>query len=136
MSLLISLNCTGKQVIGNISCWRVLGALQKYQQHTSAVPSETEPFNNRHQQQSLKFKQPVFKYAASYGDKKAVRDKHGEYSYAGLLSASEKLAKVISEAVEGKKDERVVFLCPNDASHILSQWACWISGQIGKYYKC
>jgi malonyl-CoA/methylmalonyl-CoA synthetase len=34
----------------------------------------------------------------------------------------------------GKKQERVAFLCPNDASYIIAQWACWMSGQIGKVY--
>jgi hypothetical protein len=35
--------------------------------------------------------------------------------------------------LDGKKQERVAFLCPNDASYIIAQWACWMSGQIGKF---
>jgi hypothetical protein len=36
--------------------------------------------------------------------------------------------------LDGKKQERVAFLCPNDASYVIVQWACWMSGQIGEEY--
>lgn len=123
----------GKQFIKQITPQRfILRINQSTSAAASAVQSNKQNFQTP---QQTKFTKPVFKYARIHKDRKALRDKHGEYAYSGLLSSSEKFAKVISEAVKNGSDERVVFLCPNDASYVVTQWACWISGQIGKFYK-
>uniref|UniRef100_A0A1B6LN02 AMP-dependent synthetase/ligase domain-containing protein n=3 Tax=Graphocephala atropunctata TaxID=36148 RepID=A0A1B6LN02_9HEMI len=130
MLLLITLLSTGKHSTAYCSSRRGLREIQRfYHQHTQAASSLNQSADVGLKQKNLKFDQPVFKYAAHHGNKSALRDKYGDYNYAGLLSSSRKFAKTISVAVEGKSDERIVFLCPNDATYIVTQWACWISGQ-------
>ncbi|KAJ1519395.1 hypothetical protein ONE63_004687 [Megalurothrips usitatus] len=73
---------------------------------------------------------PIFRNAPIYGEKTALRDRHGDYTYMGLFLSSRQLAHQISELLKGKEQERVAFLCPNDASYVITQWACWMSGQI------
>jgi len=129
MLFLLTLLSSGKQALGTVSFRKGVKEFNKSYQHTSAAPSINKTFLSSGVNKPVKFNQPVYKYAALHGDKKALRDKHGEYTYSGLLASSQKFAEVISGAVNGKTEERVAFLCPNDASYIVTQWACWISGQ-------
>lgn len=73
---------------------------------------------------------PIFKNAPLFADKTALRDCHGYYTYMGLFLSSRQFAHQITELLKGKEQERVAFLCPNDASYVITQWACWMSGQI------
>lgn len=102
---------------------------------------------------------PVFKRAVLNNSKIAIKDAlNGEKSYTELLTGSYKLSTQISDVCGKKKNKfnsssilfiyntyilslkftgkeslaRVAFLCNNDISYIISQWATWISGQIGK----
>lgn len=75
---------------------------------------------------------PVFRKAVNFTDRVALRDNIGSYTYANLFMAAKELAKDISQQLGGKTNERVVFLCPNDASYVITQWAGWISGQTGE----
>lgn len=73
---------------------------------------------------------PVFKKALLYGHKAALKDEFGEYSYIKLYTAAKKLAFQISNFCGSGANQRVAFLCPNDAIYLIVQWACWISGQV------
>ncbi|XP_011499715.1 PREDICTED: acyl-CoA synthetase family member 3, mitochondrial [Ceratosolen solmsi marchali] len=73
---------------------------------------------------------PVFKHAAQYSDRTALRDLHGDYTYRGLLLSAKQFANELNEILGEGTQERVAFLLPNDASYVITQWACWISGQI------
>ena len=75
---------------------------------------------------------PVFAYAKNFPKHHAFRDQHGNYTYQGLYKSSYQFAKQISDCLKDKTQERVAFLCHNDASYVIAQWACWMSGQIGK----
>lgn len=77
---------------------------------------------------------PIFRHAPRYSDHIALRDRHGDYTYRGIFLSSRQFAGELSSYLDGKKQERVAFLCPNDASYVIVQWACWMSGQIGKVY--
>lgn len=74
---------------------------------------------------------PVFRYADDFSEKYALHDIKGEYTYRSLFITSYKLSREISNLLNNKKNERVAFLCPNDGSYIITQWAAWMSGQIG-----
>lgn len=76
------------------------------------------------------FISPVFRRAFDFKDRIAIKDRHGQYTYGRLLAASEKLAIKFKEKIGEDKQQRIAFLCPNDASYILAQWACWITGNI------
>lgn len=75
---------------------------------------------------------PVFKHASKYSDKTALRDLHGDYTYRGLFLSSRQFSNQISQALSNSKQERVAILMPNDANYVITQWACWMSGQIGR----
>ncbi|XP_072321429.1 malonate--CoA ligase ACSF3, mitochondrial [Eucyclogobius newberryi] len=79
-----------------------------------------------------KLKGPVFARAASYGDKTAIVDDSGSHSYKQLYSSSLGLAARITDALScGTGDvggKRISFLCANDASYTVAQWAAWICG--------
>lgn len=74
---------------------------------------------------------PVFFKAKNYTDKIALRDTLGSYSYANLFMSAKELSQTLTRELDGKPHERIVFLCPNDANYVITQWAIWMSGQIG-----
>lgn len=74
---------------------------------------------------------PVFKQATHFGDKTALRDMHGDYTYRGIFLSARQFANELNGLLGEAQQERVAFLMPNDASYVIVQWACWISGQIG-----
>lgn len=74
--------------------------------------------------------QPVFRHAEKFASRTAIRDRHGDYTYEGIFLSSNQLAGQITEILRGRHGERVALLCPNDASYVIAQWACWMSGQI------
>ncbi|XP_014246485.1 acyl-CoA synthetase family member 3, mitochondrial [Cimex lectularius] len=73
---------------------------------------------------------PVFKRGFDYLDRRAIEDNLGEYTYGGLLKVSLKLSKQITSLLDEKKQERVGFMCSNDANFVIVKWALWMSGQI------
>lgn len=75
---------------------------------------------------------PVFRNAQNFPDKIALRDRIASYTYANIFISANELSKQITELVNGKTNERVLFMCPNDANYVITLWAIWMSGQIGK----
>ncbi|XP_038610719.1 malonate--CoA ligase ACSF3, mitochondrial isoform X2 [Tachyglossus aculeatus] len=77
---------------------------------------------------------PVFTRALAFGDKIAIADQHGQYSYKDLYSKSLRLSQHICrlrDCPDGDvKEERISFLCSNDVSYVVAQWASWMSGGI------
>lgn len=73
---------------------------------------------------------PPFKRALLYGDKSAIRDHTGDYSFIQIYEAVKRLALQISNCCGSASQSRVAFICPNNATYVISQWACWFSGQI------
>ncbi|XP_062238102.1 malonate--CoA ligase ACSF3, mitochondrial [Platichthys flesus] len=75
---------------------------------------------------------PVFVRAPAFGDKLAVIDSSGSHSYKQLYCSSLDLAGRISSALNcdfaGLEGKRISFLCANDASYTVAQWAAWMSG--------
>lgn len=74
-----------------------------------------------------------YKTSSEYDNKIAIQDVNGRYTFNNIFSQAVELSTNISIQLDGKKGERVLFLCPNDASYIITLWAIWISGQIGEY---
>nr|XP_054587835.1 malonate--CoA ligase ACSF3, mitochondrial isoform X1 [Nothobranchius furzeri] len=75
---------------------------------------------------------PVFERALAFGDKPAIIDSSGGHSYKQLYRSSLGLASRINAALNsdfgGLHGKRVSFLCANDASYVVGQWAGWMSG--------
>ncbi|KGL74016.1 hypothetical protein N309_08369, partial [Tinamus guttatus] len=77
---------------------------------------------------------PVFTRALAFGDKIAIVDQNGEHTYRDLYSRSLRLSQEICRVLKCSdrdlKEERISFLCPNDSSYVVAQWASWMSGAI------
>ncbi|CAH0550700.1 unnamed protein product [Brassicogethes aeneus] len=73
---------------------------------------------------------PVFTNAGNYAERIAIRDKIASYTYANIFFSANELSKEITKLVNGKTNERIMFLCPNDANYVITLWAIWMSGQI------
>ncbi|XP_058458207.1 malonate--CoA ligase ACSF3, mitochondrial [Malaya genurostris] len=73
---------------------------------------------------------PSFKRALLYGEKSAIRDQTRDYSFIQIYEAVKRLALQISNSCGSASQSRVAFICPNDVTYVISQWACWFSGQI------
>lgn len=76
---------------------------------------------------------PVFRKAASFSDRLALRDTLGSYTYANLFLSAKELSKEIDKQLKGRINEQVLFLCPNDANYVITQWAIWMSGHTGRF---
>lgn len=76
---------------------------------------------------------PIFRHSTQFADRIALKDNNGNYTYGNIFMSAKQVANDISKMIEYKNNERVLFLCPNDTSYVITQWAIWISGQIGKH---
>lgn len=76
---------------------------------------------------------PAFKLASDHSDRVALLDNNGEYTYRGLLLSSNQLAcEIRNKLGTNENNLRIAFLCPNNASYVIAQWATWIGGNVGK----
>uniref|UniRef100_H3CVK0 Malonate--CoA ligase ACSF3, mitochondrial n=1 Tax=Tetraodon nigroviridis TaxID=99883 RepID=H3CVK0_TETNG len=75
---------------------------------------------------------PVFARSRAFRDRLAIVDSGGSHTYEQLYYSSLDLAERISLALSsdfgGLEGKRVCFLCANDASYTVAQWATWMSG--------
>lgn len=74
-----------------------------------------------------------FLKAVNFTDRIAMYDPLGSYTYANIFMAAKELSKEISQQLGGKTNEKVIFLTKNNASYLITMWACWMSGQISEY---
>ncbi|XP_050302043.1 malonate--CoA ligase ACSF3, mitochondrial-like [Anthonomus grandis grandis] len=72
----------------------------------------------------------VFHNVSSYKNKTAIIDNTGNYTFGSIFAEADSLSKKIVIQLNGKTGERVLFLCPNDASYVVTIWAIWLAGQI------
>lgn len=76
---------------------------------------------------------PIFSNAHLFPEKVALRDSVGSYTYGNLFLSAKELSNTITQQVDGKTNQRVMFLCSNDADYVITLWAIWMSGQIGMH---
>ncbi|XP_068200584.1 malonate--CoA ligase ACSF3, mitochondrial [Palaemon carinicauda] len=74
---------------------------------------------------------PTYGNAKNFQNRIAIVDEHGEHTYDQILKFSGHLARLIQNTLEkGVSQQRVAFLCPNDVSYVITQWATWIAGHV------
>ncbi|KAJ0171409.1 hypothetical protein K1T71_012959 [Dendrolimus kikuchii] len=73
---------------------------------------------------------PVFRRALLFPTRVALQDEVGIYTYAGLHQAASALCSEIAAQLVGETDRTIAYMCNNDASHVIVQWAIWMSGNI------
>lgn len=75
---------------------------------------------------------PVFVKALAHGDKLAITDNSGRHTYKQLyyssLGLAGRICAVLNSDFGSLEGKRVSFLCDNDASYTVTQWAVWMSG--------
>nr|XP_037874015.1 malonate--CoA ligase ACSF3, mitochondrial isoform X2 [Bombyx mori] len=73
---------------------------------------------------------PVFRRALLFPTRVALQDEVGIYTYAGLYQAAAALSTEISAQLVGETERTIAYMCGNDASHVIVQWAIWMTGNI------
>ncbi|KAF9416077.1 hypothetical protein HW555_006489 [Spodoptera exigua] len=73
---------------------------------------------------------PVFRRALLFPTRVALQDDLGIYTYAGLYQAASVLSQEIAAQLVGESERTIAYMCNNDASHIIAQWAIWMTGNI------
>ena len=78
------------------------------------------------------FAVPVFLKAEDYTGRTAIIDQNGRFSYDDILHYSAALSQqLLTLANRSSLDNgRVAFLCENDMSYVVTQWAAWIAGGV------
>ncbi|XP_074522302.1 malonate--CoA ligase ACSF3, mitochondrial isoform X2 [Halichoeres trimaculatus] len=75
---------------------------------------------------------PVFDRAPVFGDKVAIIDSSRSHSYKQLyyssLGLAGRICTTLNSGFGGLEGKRISFLCANDASYTVAQWAAWMSG--------
>lgn len=75
---------------------------------------------------------PVFARSSIFGDRTAIIDSSGHHSYKQLyyssLGLAERIGRTLNSDFGGLEGKRISFLCANDASYTVAQWAAWMSG--------
>lgn len=117
-----------------------MSAMLKLHRQCKKIVTSSSIFQTRLQQTQIKPKPhvgprltdivPVFRKAASFSNRTALRDLYGSYTYANLFVSAKELSREITKNLNGKTDQQVLFLCPNDANYVITQWAIWMSGHI------
>lgn len=101
---------------------RVLGTIIHRRTYTLTTPS------------SWINQKPVFARSPAFGDRLAIIDSSGSHTYKQLyyssLNLAERISMALSSVFGGLEGKRVSFLCANDASYTVAQWATWMSGGI------
>lgn len=104
-----------------------LRAVGVYQQQVGLCSTSARPAEKEHTEMKT-----VFHTALNHVDRVAIADGFGTHTYREILAKSLQLAQRIREKLgEGRVQERIVFLCQNDVSYVITQWACWAAGHIG-----
>ncbi|XP_046973567.1 malonate--CoA ligase ACSF3, mitochondrial [Vanessa cardui] len=73
---------------------------------------------------------PVFRRALLFPSRVALQDDVGTYTYARLYQAATSLSKDIAAQLLGETERTISYMCRNDASHVVVQWAIWMTGNI------
>lgn len=79
---------------------------------------------------------PIFLRAQDFRERLAVISQHGRYKYGDILNYSAKIAQELSKLVKESRlrgdlsNPRVAFLCENDLSYVVAQWAVFMVGGI------
>jgi len=67
----------------------------------------------------------------AYRNKIALSNIHGDYLYEDVYMRSWDLARGIVDLLgQDSPQKRICFLCPEDVTHIVGMWSCWLTGHI------
>lgn len=74
---------------------------------------------------------PVYTNIENHRNKIAISDGNGDYLYEDVYMRSWDLAKgIIGLLGDNNQGQRICFLCPTGLTHVITSWACWMSGNV------
>lgn len=74
---------------------------------------------------------PVYTQIENHRNKVAISDVNGDYLYEDVYMRSWDLAKgIIGLLGDNNQGQRICFLCPSGLTHVITSWACWMSGNV------
>jgi len=74
---------------------------------------------------------PVYTQIENHRSKIAISDVNGDYLYEDVYMRSWDLAKgIIGLLGDSSQGQRICFLCPSGLTHVITSWACWMSGNV------
>jgi len=74
---------------------------------------------------------PVYTQIEDHRNKIAISDVNGDYLYEDVYMRSWDLAKgIIGLLGDSNQGHRICFLCPSGLTHVITSWACWMSGNV------
>merc|ERR1712142_1401778 len=74
---------------------------------------------------------PVYTQIENHRNKIAISDVNGDYLYEDVYMRSWDLAKgIIGLLGDNNQGKRICFLCPSGLTHVITSWACWMSGNV------
>jgi len=74
---------------------------------------------------------PVYTQIENHRNKIAISDVNGDYLYEDVYMRSWDLAKgIIGLLGDNNQGRRICFLCPSGLTHVITSWACWMSGNV------
>ena len=74
---------------------------------------------------------PVYTGIEQNRNKIAISDVNGDYLYEDVYMRSWDLAKgILGLLGEQNSGRRICFLCPSGLTHVITSWACWMSGNV------
>eukprot|EP00095_Tigriopus_kingsejongensis_P004129 maker-scaffold122_size333723-snap-gene-2.40 protein:Tk04129 transcript:maker-scaffold122_size333723-snap-gene-2.40-mRNA-1 annotation:"hypothetical protein DAPPUDRAFT_304782" len=95
------------------------------------APQSEGGMKSAHRSSHLQLHLPVYAQAQNFKARTAVCDNDGHFLYEDIYRRSVDLARGIADILPtSKPHQKVAILCPNGASHVITQWACWMGGHI------
>jgi malonyl-CoA/methylmalonyl-CoA synthetase len=73
---------------------------------------------------------PLISRAGLYGERTAILDTEGTFTYARLLDASARVASALLDGLDDLKEQRVPFLVTPGFAWVAVQWGIWRAGGI------
>src|SRR5690349_4263472 len=71
---------------------------------------------------------PIIKNSSSFGERIAIIDYRGEYTYSTLYATATEIARNITAL--NIQSKPILFLIPSGFHYVALQWAIWLSGKI------
>nr|CAH7727926.1 unnamed protein product [Callosobruchus chinensis] len=71
---------------------------------------------------------PLFEHARNFEHKVAIYDQNGEHTFESIYGKARSLSNQIAKKLGSSNNERVLFLCPNNANYVVALWGIWMAG--------
>ena len=73
---------------------------------------------------------PLFGQAENHGERIAIIDENGKYTYKDLLTASRNVASLLLSKKTDLGEARIAMMVPSGFHYVASQWGIWMAGGI------